>query len=186
MAVEPGPRLLDLGCGDGTLTKKLVERGLRVVGVDASAAQVEAACKLGLDARVMGGQALSFEGEFDAVFSNATLHWLHRPERMAAGVARALVSGGQFVAEFGGVGNVEHIKRALLRGLDRRGLCRREHLPWLFPTLEHYRGVLEGAGFSVAAIELFERPTPLPGDITTWVDLFAPELPDGPPGSRPT
>src|SRR5688572_16337634 len=121
LQLQPGQRVLDLGCGDGFLTRKLVERGFRVLGVDASPQQVEAARALGLSAQVKDGEALDFEAEFDAVFSNATLHWLKRTERMAQGVARALVPGGQFVAECGGAGNVAHIRSALVRELDRRG-----------------------------------------------------------------
>jgi trans-aconitate methyltransferase len=165
-------RVLDLGCGDGLLTRVLVERGFRVVGVDASRDQVEAARALGLDARVMEGEELDFEAEFDAVFSNATLHWLKRTERVMRGVARALLPGGLFVAECGGEGNVEHIKRALVRGLERRGLDGEGHVPWLFAGAEHYQAALEQAGFELESMQQFERPTPLPGDVTAWVEVL--------------
>src|SRR5260370_40908069 len=100
LAPRPGERILDLGCGDGALTRKLVDLGCEVVGVDASAAQIEAAKALGLDARVVDASALAFEEQFDAVFSNAALHWMREADRVIANVYRALRPGGRFVAEF--------------------------------------------------------------------------------------
>ena len=121
LAPKAGERILDLGCGDGVLTKKLQDMGCELVGVDESAAQVEAAKSLGIDARVMDGYALSFETEFDAVFSNAVLHWMKRPEVVVAGVWRALKPGGRFVAECGGHGCVAKIEAALLDALQAPG-----------------------------------------------------------------
>ncbi len=130
LAPEPGERILDLGCGDGALTAKLVALGCRVVGVDASAAQVEACRRLGLDARVGDGQRLGFDAEFDAVFSNAAIHWMKRPDDVIAGVSRALSAGGRFVGEFGGYGCVEKIKRALIATLASRGIDGERLNPW--------------------------------------------------------
>src|SRR6185295_10049837 len=93
LAPKAGERILDLGCGDGVLTKKLVDLGCEVVAVDSSAAQIDAARKLGLDAHVMNGEELPFHEEFDAVFSNAVLHRIR--------------------AECGGYGCVQKIKTAL-------------------------------------------------------------------------
>ena len=112
LAPRSGERILDLGCGDGALTKKLAEHECRVVGVDASPQMTAAARRLGLDARVMDGHELRFDHEFDAVFSNAALHWLKQPEKVIAGVWRALKPGGRFVGEFGGSGNVATIVAA--------------------------------------------------------------------------
>src|SRR5579862_57880 len=120
LAPRPGERILDLGCGDGALTAKLVALGCDVVGVDASAAQVDAARRIGLDARVGDGNLLNFDAEFDAVFSNAAIHWMNRPDDVIAGVSRALKPVGRFVGEFGGYGCVEKIKRALIASLKRR------------------------------------------------------------------
>src|SRR5262245_5771995 len=106
LAPKAGERILDLGCGDGVLTKKLVDLGCEVVAIDSSAAQIEAARKLGLDAHVMNGEELPFHEEFDAVFSNAVLHWIKNADPMIAGVYRALKPGGRFVAECGGYGCV--------------------------------------------------------------------------------
>jgi trans-aconitate methyltransferase len=168
----PGERILDLGCGDGVLTEKLTAIGCSVVGVDGSAAQIEAARKLGLDARVMDGEKLSFDGEFDAVFSNAALHWMRNPEAVISGVWRALRPQGRFVAEFGGHGCVAKIKKALVSALNRRGLDGEAAVPWYFPTVEEYSTLLKNAGFSVSTIALIPRPTPLPGDVTGWLETF--------------
>ena len=173
LAPRAGERILDVGCGDGPLTKKLVELGCEVVGVDASPAMVEVAKALGLDARVMDGQALQFAQEFDAVFSNAALHWMKRPEAVIAGVWRALKPGGRFVAEFGGDGNTATVLRALEAALQLRGLDFRALSPWYFPSVEEYRGKLEAQGFVVNTIALIPRPTPLPGSLVAWLETFA-------------
>ena len=170
---RPGEHVLDLGCGDGALTEKLVAAGCSVVGVDGSAAQVEAARKRGLDAHVMDGQALTFDRAFHAVFSNAALHWMRRPDDVIAGVRRALRPSGRFVGEFGGHGCVARIVDALYTALERRGLDGARLNPWYFPTTEDYGARLEAGGFEVSSIALIPRPTPLPGDVTAWLETFA-------------
>ncbi len=172
LAPEPGERILDLGCGDGVLTAKLAAHGCRVVGIDGSPAFVAAARARGLDARVGDGQALAFESEFDAVFSNAALHWMREPDRVLEGVHRALVPGGRFVAELGGEGCVQHIVSALEDALAARGRNGRAANPWYFPSDVEYRDRLERNGFHVREIRLFPRPTPLPGDVTGWLRTF--------------
>jgi len=173
LAPKAGERILDLGCGDGTLTAKLVGAGCRVVAVDMSEAQIEGARKLGLDAHVMDGQHLSFENEFDAVFSNAALHWMRRADDVTAGVRRALKPRGRFVGEFGGHRCVEKIKTALVDALNRRGIDGAGAVPWYFPTVEDYSARLAKAGFKTSYIALIPRPTPLPGDVTGWLETFA-------------
>ncbi|MCB1917000.1 MAG: methyltransferase domain-containing protein [Rhodocyclaceae bacterium] len=170
LAPQAGERILDLGCGDGALTRHLVDAGCTVVGVDASAEMIAAAQARGIDAHVMDGHALHFDAPFDAVFSNAALHWMTEPDAVLAGVHRALVPGGRFVGEFGGHGNVAHIVAALVGALAARGIdidC-----PWYFPTPEDYRVRLGAAGLVVDAIESFARPTPLPGDVGGWLQTF--------------
>lgn len=171
LAPRPGERILDLGCGDGELTARLAAAGCQVVGVDASAEMVAATCARGLDARKMDGHALAFEAEFDAVFSNAALHWMNDPARVVEGVWRALKPGGRFVGEFGGQGNVRAIQSALEAALAKMGLSAPR--PWYFPSPTQYRQVLEAAGFKVRRIELIPRPTPLPGDMSRWLETFA-------------
>jgi trans-aconitate methyltransferase len=173
LAPKPGERILDLGCGDGVLTKKLVDMGCEVVAVDSSVPQVEAARKLGLNAHAISGEDLPYKEEFDAVFSNAVLHWIKRADPMIAGVYRSLKPGGRFVAECGGHGCVQKIRTALVQALHRRGVDGEARVPWYFPTPGDYATRLERAGFRVDSIALIPRPTPLPGDIVGWLETFA-------------
>lgn len=173
LAPQPGEHILDLGCGDGALAEKLVALGCIVVGVDASANFIAAARARGLDARLADGEQLSFDSEFDAVFSNAALHWMKRPDDVIAGVWRALKPGGRFVAELGGHGCVAKIVAALYAALRRRGIDGDNVNPWYFPTVEDYRARLAAHGFRVTWIRLIPRPTPLPGDVIGWLETFA-------------
>ena len=173
LAPAPGERILDLGCGDGELTQSLVAAGAEVVAVDGSAEQVAAARARGLVADVADGMALDFDAEFDAVFSNAALHWMKEPAAVVAGVRRALRPGGRFVAEMGGAGNVGAIEAALSRQLRNRGIDADACNPWYFPTPAEYGGLLTGADFQIEYIELIDRPTPLPGSMAAWLETFA-------------
>jgi trans-aconitate methyltransferase len=170
---QPGDRILDLGCGDGALTIKLKAVGGEVVGVDASENLIQAAQALGLDAHVMDGHQLEFDRPFDAVFSNAALHWMQQPEQVIAGVWRSLKPGGRFVGEFGGAGNVATIHQALVDGMRALGYDAEALNPWYFPTSEAYQTQLEAAGFTVQQIELIPRPTPLPTGVRGWLETFA-------------
>ena len=175
LAPRPGERILDLGCGDGVLTKKLADLGCEVVAVDSSLPQVEAARKLGLNAHAISGEELQYQykEEFDAVFSNAVLHWIRRADLMLGGVYRSLKPGGRFVAECGGHGCVHKIRTALVQALDRRGFDGEARVPWYFPTPGDYATRLERTGFRVDSIALIPRPTPLPGDISDYLETFA-------------
>jgi trans-aconitate methyltransferase len=169
---KPGERVLDLGCGDGALTVQLSRLGCEVVGVDSSPEQIAAARLLGLDARVASGEDLEFNGEFDAVFSNAALHWMKRADDVIAGVFAALKPEGRFVGEFGGHRCVHTIRTALVAALERRGIDGEARVPWYFPTPGDYATRLERGGFRVDSIALFPRPTPLPGDVVAWLETF--------------
>ena len=169
---QAGERILDLGAGDGALTAEIAATGAEVVAVDASPAMVEAALERGLDARLVSGYGLDFDEEFDAVFSNAALHWMTQPEKVVRNVHRALRPQGRFVGEFGGAGNITSLCRALRRVLAGRGLEFDALNPWYFPTAEEYNRLLEECGFRVERAELIPRPTPIPGDVAEWLDNF--------------
>jgi trans-aconitate methyltransferase len=170
---QKAEHILDLGCGDGRLTKTLQDIGCIVTGVDYSDNLVQAAKALGLNVQQMDAHHLTFENEFDAVFSNAALHWMKEPEKVIAGVKRSLKPKGRFVAEFGGHGNIQSILDALHIALAERSINFADVNPWYFPTVEEYRRLLEQAGFCVDYIELIPRPTPLPTDILGWLEVFA-------------
>ncbi len=172
LRARPDERILDLGCGDGALTEYLAETA-NVIGVDASPELIAAARERGLDARVVDARALTFAGEFDAVFSNAALHWMGPLGVVLAGVRRALRPGGRFVGEMGGHGNVASVVTALCAVLDERGIDAAERMPWTFPTTDEFAALLEENGFAIESLELIYRPTLLPTGIEGWLDTFA-------------
>ncbi|MEM7444759.1 MAG: class I SAM-dependent methyltransferase [Pseudomonadota bacterium] len=170
---QPGELILDLGCGDGALTEVLAGRQVDVLGLDADPSFVASAQARGLDVVHGDGQDLPFEPDsFDAVFSNAALHWMPDADGVLRGVGRVLKPGGRFVGEFGGHGNVAAVTTALRAILYRYDVVWRE-LGWFFPTAEAYRERLERHGFAVGECTLFSRPTPLPTDISGWLSVFA-------------
>lgn len=171
-----GERVLDLGCGDGALTEKIVAAGCRVVAIDSSPEQVWASRKRGLDAHIVEATALGFDNEFDAVFSNAVLHWIADQNAVLRNIHRALVLGGRFVAEFGGAGNVASIRDAFGAALGQRGINADRVNPWYFPTADEYRERLEANGFTVNMLTIYSRPTPLPTGVMNWLKIFAKPL----------
>lgn len=172
LAPAPGERILDLGCGEGALAARIAERGVRVVGVDASAEQIAACRARGIEAHVMDAARLVFDAAFDAVFSNAALHWIKDADAVIDGVWRALKPGGRFVAECGGEGNVASVRGALVAGLARRGVDGAAADPWYFPSAAEYRARLERRGFVMRSIAIIPRPTVLPGRLADWLDTF--------------
>jgi len=187
LAPLPGERILDLGCGDGSLTADIAASGCTVVGIDSSPAQVAAARALGLDARVADAQALAFDAEFDGVFSNAALHWMPRQDLVVHGALRALRPGGRFVGEFGAQGNVARIVDALSMELAAMGIEASGHNPWTFPAGEAFRNLLRTSGFDVQALEVFARPTRFTRELADWLQLMAqPFVNAAPPDARAT
>jgi trans-aconitate methyltransferase len=172
LAPQAGEAILDLGCGDGALTEKIAAVGAVVTGIDASHAMVLAARARGLTVVEGSGEALEFDAEFDAVFSNAALHWMPRAEAVIAGVRRALRPGGRFVAEMGGHGNIAAIRTALQAVLLPRGIDAEAVAASFYPSPAHYRRLLEAGGFKVRSIELIPRPTPLPAGMEGWLNTF--------------
>ena len=166
-------KILDLGCGDGALTLKLKELGVEVHGVDASPGMVAAAIARGISAEVMAGEQLKFNSQFDAVFSNAALHWMKNPEAVIAGVNKALVPGGRFVGELGGQGNIQALVSAMEAVFRNHPEFGSFVNPWYFPSPSEYTSVLESGGFKVSTMELIPRPTHLETGVKEWLKLFA-------------
>jgi len=174
LAARPGEFILDLGCGDGQLTKRLAASGANVTAVDNSPEMVAAARSLSMDAQVASAESLPFpERTFDAVFSNAALHWVRDQDAMMAEVHRVLKPGGRFVAEMGGHGNIAAIRVALMAVLGRHGYGDREDSVNYYPTAAGYERRLVRHGFHVDQIALFPRPTPLTkSGIEGWLRTF--------------
>ena len=170
LAPAAGERILDIGCGDGTLTAQMVEQGAIVTGVDASPEMIDAARLRGIDAHVVDATALTFDAEFDAVFSNAALHWIADADAVLRGVARALKPGGRFVAEFGGHLNVAAITVAVRAVFARYDLPLL--IPWYFPTSDEYAAKVVAAGLVVEDIANVPRPTLLPTGMDGWLRTF--------------
>ncbi len=179
LAPIAGERVLDLGCGTGHLTARIAEAGAEVVGIDSSPEMIAEARRLypGLRFEVADARDFAFDEPFDAVFSNAVLHWIKPPEDAIGCVRRALRPRGRFVAEFGGRGNVAGIVAALDAASRAVGLGAWEH-PWYYPSIGEYAPLLERAGLEVTQAVLFDRPTSLEGEegLRRWAEMFARDL----------
>ena len=169
---QPGEHILDVGCGDGTLTLKIKEMGADVVGIDNSLSMVAAAKAKGLDARLMDAAELRFSEAFDAVFSNATLHWVLDKERAARAIWFALKPGGRFAGEMGGAGNLARLREALDEELVLRGFGPPTYAANWYPTPEEFTALYESVGFRDVDARLIERPTLLEHGIAAWVLTF--------------
>lgn len=174
LAAQPSERILDLGCGDGQLTQRIAAAGAAVTGVDASADMARVARSAGITVDEANAEALPYaDASFDAVFSNAALHWVRNQDAMLAEVHRVLKPGGRFVAEMGGHGNVAAILVALMAVLARHGYPDQEEGVNYYPTPEAYTRRLTCQGFQVEQIALIPRPTPLAeGGMTEWLRTF--------------
>jgi SAM-dependent methyltransferase len=171
LAPQTGECILDVGCGTGHLTHQIAERGATVVGIDSSVEMVAQARQNYPKLRFALADAANYRTAepFDAVFSNAALHWIRPPEAVAASIAGALKPGGRLVAEFGGKGNIASV--VALAGFN----------PWYFPSIGEYAGLLEANGMEVTSAVLFERPTMVEGEagLRDWLGMFfKPPLPE--------
>ncbi|WP_156153564.1 class I SAM-dependent methyltransferase [Domibacillus robiginosus] len=173
LAPKAGETILDLGCGTGDLSFSLFSKAVHVVGIDQSASMIEEAKQKYPDISFLVEDAhdLPFEEKFDAVFSNAALHWMKKPEQVLAQVFKSLKPGGRFVAEFGAKGNVMSISRAIIGQINNYDY---HQYPWFFPSIGEYSSLMEQAGFHVAFAEHFERPTRLNGadGMRNWINMF--------------
>jgi trans-aconitate methyltransferase len=178
LAPQPGERILDIGCGTGHLTQQIADSGARVLGVDRSPAMVNAARNAypDLQFEVADARNLPYQSEFDAVFSNATLHWIREPEMVIQGVWKALRPGGRFVAELGGNGNIQKMQSAFDQALgELQAVSQGEINPWYYPSVSEYATRLEKHGFEVRFITLFDRPTLLAdgeAGLRSWIAMF--------------
>lgn len=185
LAPRAGEVILDVGCGTGVLMSKIAESGCEVVGVDSSPEMVSAAREKGLEARVVDAQCMEFSNQFDAVFSNAALHWMPDSNAVLSNVHKALKPGGRFCAEFGAKNNAQTILDALYEQLQKFNLNGDDYKPWDFPAGEDYRRRLERNGFEIVELTVTDRITPLPTDVAGWLKTFAgPFLRDIPPNRR--
>jgi SAM-dependent methyltransferase len=169
---QPGERILDVGCGEGTLTRKIVERGATVLGIDNSPEMIAAARANGIDAVLMNAADMPFAGEFDAAFSNATLHWVLDKEQAARAIFRAIEAGGRFAGEMGGEGNLNELREALDEELIIRGYAPPLEASNWYASPDEFAAVYEAAGFRQVDARLIERPTPIDHGVAAWVTTF--------------
>lgn len=186
LQAQPGERILDVGCGTGDLAKQLYDQQVYVVGVDQSANMIQQAKQKYPEIifHVKDATTLDYTNDFDAVFSNATLHWVKPPKQALASIYNSLKTGGRFVAEFGGKGNVQMMTDAILHeclnfGIDRTD----EQFPWYYPSIGEYTSLMEEIGFRVTFAQHYDRPTPLAGEdgLQHWIAMFGGAMLDGIP-----
>ncbi|MFN6570860.1 class I SAM-dependent methyltransferase [Dendronalium sp. ChiSLP03b] len=175
---KPGESILDLGCGTGQLTEKIALTGAEVIGIDSAPAMIEKARQNYPHLRFEVADARNFQVKepINAVFSNAALHWVKEADAAIACVHQALKSGGRFIAEFGGKGNIQAILQALYNALAAFNIPTEGLNPWYFPSISEYATLLEKQGFDVTYAILFDRPTPLvegEAGIANWMQMFA-------------
>ena len=172
LAPQPGERILDVGCGEGTLTKRIVERGATVLGIDNSPEMIAAARANDIDAVLMDVADMTFSSEFDAAFSNATLHWVLDKEQAARAIFRALRPGGRFAGEMGGEGNIARLQQVVDEEMILRGYVPPIDANNWYASPEEFAVVYESAGFREIDARLIERPTPIEHGIAAWVTTF--------------
>lgn len=178
LAPKAGENILDVGCGTGDLAAKIQESGATVLGTDASADMIELAKQNypTIQFEQKDASQLDYNREFDAVFSNATFHWIENQRGLLRGIFKSLKHGGRLVAEFGGKGNIKSIVDAIDTAAKQLSL---EHRIisnfWFFPSISHYATLLESTGFEAEQMWLFDRPTKLVGEdgMLKWINQFA-------------
>lgn len=183
---KQGEKILDLGCGTGDLAQKLYDYDVDIVGVDKSENMVTQAINKypHIKFRVQDAIDLEYNNEFNAVFSNATLHWVKPPTQALYCIYQSLKQNGRFVTEFGGKGNVQTITDEIIKQIKEAGLeFKKDQFPWFYPSIAEYSSLMEEVGFRVTFAQHFDRPTQLVGDngLNNWIDMFGNHLFDGIP-----
>jgi len=181
LAPKAGEQILDLGCGTGDLAKRLYDYGTDVVGVDKSGNMITQAKSKYPDVKfhVQDVTELKYKEEFDAVFSNATLHWVKSPKQALNCIYESLKPDGRFIAEFGGRGNVKIITDEITYQLQAAGFdYQKEQFPWYFPSIGEYSSLMEEVGFKVSFAQHYDRPTALHGNdgLSNWIEMFSSDL----------
>src|SRR3954453_10976792 len=169
---QPGERILDIGCGEGTLTRKIIDRGATVLGIDNSPEMIAAARAQGIDAVLMDVADMTFTSEFHAAFSNATLHWVLEKEQAARAIFRALKPGGRFAGEMGGEGNIARLQQLVDEEMILRGYVPPIEANNWYASPEEFAAIYEAAGFREVDARLIQRPTPIEHGIAAWVTTF--------------
>jgi len=175
---QPSEKILDLGCGTGDLTNEIMRSGAIPLGIDYSDSMIEKArLKFSnITFQVENGETFRIANQFDAVFSNAALHWMTKPSKVVESVWLALRDGGRFVAEFGGKGNVQTITKAIKEVVSASGAEVSETNLWYYPSIGEYACLLEKQGFRMVYAIHFERPTQLEdgeNGLRHWLNMFA-------------
>ncbi|MBD2308551.1 methyltransferase domain-containing protein [Chroococcidiopsis sp. FACHB-1243] len=179
LSPQSGERILDLGCGTGQLTEKIAIAGADVIGIDSDRTMIEKAKQNypQLQFDVIDAREFQFSQSFDAVFSNAVLHWIVESEAVIYCIHKVLKPGGRFVAEFGGKGNIKAIATSLTHAFNQLGYSVPQTASsWYFPSISEYSSQLEKVGMEVTYAVLFDRLTPLEGGdlgMRNWIQMFA-------------
>ena len=169
---QNGEKIFDVGCGEGELATEIEKSGAKVFGIDMSEAMVKSACDQGIEVKVQDILKINYQNEFDAVFSNAVLHWVGKPDAVVANIHKALKKDGRFAGEFGGFGNCANVVEAMQEVFTDHPEFGEFNNSWYFPKADGYRKVLESNGFEVKYCEIIPRETPVK-DIKTWLEIFA-------------
>ncbi|WP_026675280.1 class I SAM-dependent methyltransferase [Alkalihalobacterium bogoriense] len=181
LAPSTGELILDIGCGTGDLANQIYESGATVIGIDKSENMINEAANKYPHINFFVNDIIELEArnEFDAVFSNAMLHWVKQPKQALQCIFNSLKPNGRFIAELGGKGNIDFITTEMINQLKLAGIeYSAEQLPWFFPSIGEYSTLLEETGFTVHFIQHFDRPTPLIGEngLSNWIDMFGGDI----------
>jgi trans-aconitate 2-methyltransferase len=176
--------ILDAGCGTGDLTAIIAASGAIVEGIDLSKEMIEQAKEKFPEISFKIASITEYEKPefYDAIFSNATLHWILDKEKAIQKMFENLKYGGRLVLEMGGKNNVREIISAISKALKKQGLGERIlNRQWYFPSIGEYSTLLEAQGFRVEYAMDFNRETELKSKdgIKDWIKMFGKDFFEG-------